>query len=192
LSPADDTYVSIRKEFAMSEEAREMMRVEREALEAERSALEANVRQMKVRHGMDKESLEILEMVKEGRVTPEQGTQLLEALRSQPSGMAMPAGGEKPRFVRVRVNVAGGDKEKVAVNVNLPVAMADLALKMLEKAEFTKNGEHIKFGEYMKDLGGMDVATILQMVKEGAEGKLVDVDIEGDNGERVKVEVIVD
>ena len=121
-----------------------MVRVEREALEAERSALEANVRRMKVRHGMDKESLEILEMVKEGRVTPEQGRQLLEAL------------------------------------------------KMLEKAEFTKDGEHIKFGDYMKDLGGMDVATILQMVKEGAEGKLVDVDIEGNDGEHVKVEVIVD
>jgi len=175
----------------MSGEAREMVRVEREALEAERSALEANVRRMKVRHGMDKESLEILEMVKEGRVTPEQGRQLLEALKSQPGAMAL-SPGEKPRFVRVRVNVAGGDKEKVAVNVNLPVAMADLALKMLEKAEFTKDGEHIKFGDYMKDLGGMDVATILQMVKEGAEGKLVDVDIEGNDGEHVKVEVIVD
>jgi uncharacterized protein with von Willebrand factor type A (vWA) domain len=169
----------------MPEETREMVR-------AERQALEADVRRMKVRHGMDKESLEILEMVKEGRVTPEQGTQLLEALKSQPSGVAMLSGGEKPKFVRVRVNVAGGEKEKVAVNVNLPVAMADLALKMLEKAEFTKDGEHIKFGDYMKDLGGMDVATILQMVKEGAEGKLVDVDIEGNDGETVKVEVIVD
>jgi len=43
----------------MSGEAREMVH-------AERQALEANVRAMKVRHGMDKESLEILEMVKEG------------------------------------------------------------------------------------------------------------------------------
>ena len=183
--------MSSRKEFTMSEEAREMVPAERQELEAERRTLEADVRRMKVRHGMDKESLEILEMVKEGRVTPEQGTQLLEALKSQPGAMAL-SPGEKPRFVRVRVNVAGGDKEKVAVNVNLPVAMADLALKMLEKAEFTKDGEHIKFGDYMKDLGGMDVATILQMVKEGAEGKLVDIDVQGDDGETVKVEVIVD
>ena len=183
----------------MSEDTREMVRAERDALEVDRRALEADrrelgadVRTMKARHGMDKESLEILEMVREGRVTPEQGTQLLEALRSQPSGLAALSGGEKPKFVRVRVNVVDGDKEKVAVNVNLPVAMADLALKMLEKAEFTKDGEHIKFGDYMKDLGGMDVATILQMVKEGAEGKLVDVDVQGDDGETVKVEVIVD
>ncbi len=38
----------------------------------------------------------------------------------------------------------------------------------------------------------MDVASILQMVKEGAEGKLVDVAVGGDDGESVKVEVIVD
>jgi len=147
---------------------------------------------MKVRTSMDKESLEILEMVREGRVSPEQGAQLLEALKSQPTGLSALPTGEKPKFVRVKVNVKGDKSEKVAVNVNLPVAMADLALKMLEKAEFTKDGEHIKFGEYLKDLQGLDVSTILQMVKEGAEGKLVDVDIDGEDGEKVKVEVIVD
>ncbi len=183
----------------MGEEARELVRAdkrgletERQALEVERQALKADLRAMKVRQGMDKESLEILEMVREGKVTPEQGAQLLEALRSQPSGVAALPAGEKPKFLRARVNVTGGGNEKVSVNVNLPVAMADLALKMLEKAEFTKDGEKIKFGEYVKELGGMDVATILQMVKEGAEGKLVDVDVEGDEGEHVKVEVIVD
>jgi hypothetical protein len=30
------------------------------------------------------------------------------------------------------------------------------------------------------------------MVKEGAEGKLVDVDVKGENDEQVKVEVTVD
>jgi len=140
---------------------------------------------------MDSEALEVLEMVKEGRVTPEQGVELLAALKSRPS-IAGAAVGERPRFIRVRVHVQGDEKEKVAVNCNLPVAMADLALKMLEQAKITKDGETIQFGDYLKDLQGMDISAILQMVKEGAEGKLVDVDIEGGKGEKVKVEVVVD
>ena len=139
------------------------------------------------------ESLEVLEMVKDGRVTPEQGTELLAALKSRSSGLAAAAGGgERPRFVRVRVNVQGDKEEKVAVNCNLPIAMADLALKVLESAKITQEGQTIEFGQYMKDLGGMDVATILQMVKEGAEGKLVDVHVDGDDGQKVNVEVVVD
>ena len=139
------------------------------------------------------EALEVLRMVQEGKVTPEQGAQLLEALKSQPLSVVATAE-EKPRFLRVRVNVREkeGEENKVSVNANLPIAMADLALKVLEKAEFTKGGETIRLGEYLKDLGGMDVSTILQMVKEGAEGKLVDVNVDGDKGEKVNVEVVVD
>ena len=153
--------------------------------------LEEDRQMVKVRHGMEKESLEVLEMVREGRVTPEEGAELLAALKSQPSFVAA-AGGEKPRFVRVRVNVQGGRGEKVAVNCNVPIAMADLALKVLQEAKITRDGETIQFGDYLKDLQGMDVSAILQMVKEGAEGKLVDVNVEGDKGETVRVEVIVD
>jgi hypothetical protein len=140
---------------------------------------------------MDREALEILEMVKDGKVTPEQGEQLLAALKSAPSAIS-PASEGKPRFVRVRVAVVNEGSKKVSVNANLPVAMADMALKMLEGAEFTKDGETVRFGEYLKQLGGMDIATVLQMVKDGAEGKLVDVDIQGDEDEQVKVEVVVD
>lgn len=140
---------------------------------------------------MDDEALEILNMVRDGKVTPEQGQELLLALRSGSSALA--AGpGDRPRFVRVRVDVQHEGRNKVAVNANLPIAMADMALKVLEGAEFTKDGEKVRFGEYLKQLGGMDVAGVLQMVKEGAEGKLVDVDIDGDDGEKVKVEVVVD
>jgi hypothetical protein len=139
------------------------------------------------------EALEVLEMVRDGRVTPEQGAQLLEALSSQPRELGAGAG-QRPRFVRVRVNVREreGEGDKVAVNLNLPIAMADLALKVLQDAKFTKDGETIQFGDYLKNLQGMDISTILQMVKDGAEGKLVDVEVDDKNGDQVKVEVIVD
>ena len=140
---------------------------------------------------MDQESLEILKMVEQGRVSPEQGAQLLEALKTGASRVPEP-GGARPRFVRVRVDIKGGDREAVAVNANLPIAMADLALKIMQEAKVTRDGETIQFGDYLKSLQGMDISTILQMVKDGAEGRLVDVEIGGDKGEKVKVEVIVD
>ena len=141
---------------------------------------------------MEQEALEILRMVQEGKVTPEQGAQLLEALKSPASGVS-PATGSRPRFVRAVVRVSDEQKkEKVMVNANLPVALADLALKMAESAKITKDGETIVLGDFLKNMGGVDISTILQMVKEGAEGKLVDVTVDGDKGEKVKVEVVVD
>ena len=141
---------------------------------------------------MDQEALEILEMVKAEKITAEQGAALLEALKSPTTAAPVLAGGGKPKFIRVRVNVNEDGGDNVAVNANLPIAMADLGLKLLQDAKFTKDGETVEFGQYLKNLGGMDVSTILQLVKEGAAGKLVDVDVTEHGGKKVKVEVVVD
>jgi hypothetical protein len=140
---------------------------------------------------MDQEALEILKMVSEGRITAEQGAQLLEALKAGAVSTLDPAG-RKPRFVRVKVNVNGEDGERVAVNLNVPIALADVVLKLAEGAKIQQGDQTIVLGDYVKKLSGMDFASLLQMVKEGAEGKLVDVDVKGENGEQVKVEVTVD
>jgi len=140
---------------------------------------------------MDNESLEILQMVREKKVTPEQGAELLAALKSPSAGERV-GGGEKPSFIRVKVDIAGEDGEKVAVNLNLPLALADLALKLAEGAKIQRGDETIVLGDYVKQLSGVDLASIMQLVKEGAEGKLVDVNINGEDGEKVQVEVIVD
>ena len=140
---------------------------------------------------MDQEALEILKMVSEGRITPEQGAQLLEALKTG-SVLTLDPGMKKPRFVRVKVNVDGAKDEKVAVNLNVPIALADIVLKLAEGAKIQQGDQTIQLGEYVKKLSGLDFASLLQMVKEGAEGKLVDVDVKGENDEQVKVEVTVD
>ena len=140
---------------------------------------------------MDSEALEILRMVQEGKVTPEQGAQLLEALKTS-SSTSLEPGGKKPRFLRVKVDVEGDKDEKVAVNMNIPLALADVALKLAEGAKIQRGDETIVLGDYVKRLSGLDFASLLQMVKEGAEGKLVDVNVQGEDGEKVKVEVTVD
>ena len=90
---------------------------------------------------MDQEAKDILQMVKDGKVTPEQGAGLLDALKASPSGE--PASGGKPRFLRVRVEVNEGGEKKVAVNANLPVALADLGLRIAQAAKITRDGETI-------------------------------------------------
>ncbi len=138
---------------------------------------------------MENEALEILNRVKEGKVTPEQASQLLEALKTQ-SAVPVAAGGSKARLIHLKVNVHEGDKDKVNVNVNLPLGLADLALKVATGMKFQSHGETFEIGDYLKNLSGVDFASILQLVKDGAQGKLVDVNVD-DNGTQVKVEAFV-
>ncbi len=143
---------------------------------------------------MDQGALEILAMVKEGKITPEQGAELLEATK-RPSAVTATAALStgKPRFVRVKVDIQGGEKnENVAVNLNVPIALADLVLKLAEGATFKQGDQTVVIGQYLKGLSGLDMASVLQLVKEGAQGKLVDVNVSGEAGEKVKVEIIVD
>ena len=69
---------------------------------------------------MDQEALEILEMVRGGKISAEQGAQLLEALKNPPPAALAPTG--KPRFIRVRVNV----KEKEGKTKRSANSIADL------------------------------------------------------------------
>ncbi|NIM04803.1 MAG: hypothetical protein GTO55_02525 [Armatimonadetes bacterium] len=139
---------------------------------------------------MESEALEVLQMVRDGKLTPEQGSEMLQALEAHSKSVSTPGEG-RPRFVRVRVNVK--DKEDdVNVNFNLPIALAELGLKLAQGAKISRRGETIVLGEYLKELSGVDLFGVMQMVKEGAEGKLVDVDVGGNDEEKVKVEVSVD
>lgn len=139
---------------------------------------------------MENEALEILNMVKEGKITPEQASQLLEALKTQSSAPVV-AGGNKPRFIRVKLNVHEDEKDKVNINVNLPLGLADLALKVANGLKIQSHGETIEVGDYLKNLSGMDFASVLQLVKDGAQGKLVDLNVNNDSNQ-VKIEVFVD
>lgn len=139
---------------------------------------------------MDQEALEILRMVQEGRVSAEQGAKLLEALKAPP-GTGPEAGRQKARFVRVHVEIQQEEGENVNVSLNLPLALADLALKLAEGMKIQHDGQSIQIGDYVAKLSGMDMGSILHMVKDGAEGKLVDVHLTEDE-RKIRVEVTVD
>lgn len=78
-------------------------------------------------------------------------------------------------FLRVRINSKDGDK----VNLNLPLSVAEILLK---------NGGIVIGDDKNNKLGalkGIDFEQILSLVKEGAVGKLVD--IESADGDTVEI-----
>jgi len=110
--------------------------------------------------------MRILNMVKDGQITAEEAARLLEALKSTaaPDGAAA-AETARARWLRVRVTDRATGKTKV--NVNVPIGLLDVGLKM---------GAH-----FAPDMGGMDWSAIQAAIKGGVHGRIVEVEDEEDN-----------
>lgn len=124
---------------------------------------------------MSDERLQILRMLEEGKVSAEEAAKLLEAV--DPPGERRPLageGGHRNRFLRV--HIVEGNKTKV--NVNLPLALARVALNFVPKDLLKEKG--------IDEL--VDLDQIVRMLEEGFEGKIVDVE-DGDSDTRVEVRV---
>ncbi len=118
--------------------------------------------------------MQILNMVAEGIISADEGAKLLAALepeQKKESDQSM-TGPSRPRWVRVRVTDLETGRNKV--NVNLPLGLVEVAARLGAR--------------FAPELQGMDVRDIVEQVKSGAQGKLVEVeDIE--DGERVEIYV---
>jgi hypothetical protein len=115
------------------------------------------------------ERMRILQMIQEGKISAEEGTNLLQALGSK-SQPAPPPPARDPRLLRVRITDLNTNKTKV--NVNVPMGLVNVGIKL--GARFAPAST------------GVDYDEIMEAIKSGASGKLVDVeDIE--SGERVEV-----
>ncbi len=120
---------------------------------------------------LKEERMQILNMIRDGKVSPEEGAKLLNALEgSQKSELAANAAATKGRFLRVRVTDMSTGKTKV--NVNLPLALVNIGLKMGAK--------------FAPDLEGVDASEIMDAIRAGTEGKIVDVE-DAEDGEKVEV-----
>jgi hypothetical protein len=120
------------------------------------------------------ERMQILKMIEAKQITAEEGAKLLAALgesdkRDQGAGAAL-SPGTGGKWFRVRVSDLRSGKRKV--NVNIPLGLVDVGLKM--GAKFAPGVE------------GLDMNQIITAIKSGGEGKIVDVEDEED-GEHVEV-----
>ena len=116
-----------------------------------------------------KERVKILQMIEEGKITAEEGAKLLAALAR---GKQSQSGLQEREAKWLRVRVSELDTGKTTVNVNLPIGLVDVGLRM--GARFVPDMEGIEFEELSDALRG------------GMTGKIIDV-VDEDEGQRVEI-----
>ena len=122
---------------------------------------------------VSEEKMQILNMVEDKKITVEEATELLATLDKDEEIIPR----KDVKWLKVRVYTLD-DQPKV--NVNIPISLVDVGLKLAKK-----------YDPKLKESGldKIDLDEILDAVKNGAEGKLVDVI---DEEEQTKVKVYVE
>lgn len=116
------------------------------------------------------EKLQILKMIEEGKITHEEGLELLNAIEEKDTVLST----SNAKWIKIRVY---DPDDKTKVNVNIPIALVDVGLKFA-----TKFSPELK----NSDLENINLEEIIQIIKSGAQGKIVDVTNE-ENGEKVEI-----
>jgi len=118
----------------------------------------------------------ILEMVKDGTITVEQGIQLLNALEPNVNGTPqkpnLPKKSINERMIRILVDSEDGER----VRVNLPMSLVKLGLDINNK---------LNVGGKSIDLNGIDLGQILSQIDDDLNGELITID--GKDGEKVRI-----
>lgn len=118
------------------------------------------------------ERMKILNMIKEGKISAEEGAKLLSALgdTSQTARVPPARGAGEPRWFRVRVTDLVNGKTKVSVNI--PIGLMEWGMQI---------GAH-----FAPEVENLDFEQIKGMLQSGVEGKVVDV-IDEEDGEHVEI-----
>lgn len=121
---------------------------------------------------LKEERLKILELLKEGTISPDQAESLLSALMSnQKEEVQLEVQKDKKSpFRMLKISVDSSDGEKVRVNI--PVEFA----KLLKKG---------KFGNVSLDEFDIDIDSLLEMINHGVIGEIITVDSE--DGDKVRI-----
>jgi hypothetical protein len=119
------------------------------------------------------ERMQILEMVEEGKINPSEAKELLDALEGDQEEITPKT---DAKWLKIRVRTMDDNPK---VNVNIPISLVDVGLKLAKK-----------FDPKMEEAGldQIDLDEIIEAVKSGAEGKIVDVEDE-ENQTKVKIYV---
>jgi hypothetical protein len=116
-----------------------------------------------------KDRLQILELLRDGRITSDEATRLLQALQSNTVKATATTGGN-PRWVRIKVT----DLRSAAVkfNISLPTSLVKVGLRM---------GAQFGTGDV-----SFDTAQVMEAIRSGAIGKIAELLSEEEN-ERVEI-----
>lgn len=118
------------------------------------------------------ERMQILRMIEEGKISAAEGAELLRALDRAAQGASSEPlkGTSKPRWFRVRVTDIKTGRKKV--DVNIPMGLVNVGIKMGAK--------------FAPEIDGAQYEAIMDAVSSGQQGKVLDVYDEED-GEHVEI-----
>ncbi len=121
---------------------------------------------------MSEETLKILEMVKSQKISVEDGEKLLETINKKSNSSETHP---NKKFLRVRV-LEGSDKK---VNVNIPLALAEVGLRMIPEEKLKLNNQQISVNQ------------LLDLIEAGTEGELVNIQAMED-GKETRINITID
>lgn len=116
-----------------------------------------------------KDRLQILEMLREGRITADEATRLLRALQANAPRPAQ-GSGQNPRWVRIKVTDLRNNAIKF--NISLPTSLVKVGLRM---------GAQFGTGDV-----SLDTAQVMEAIQAGAIGKIAELRSDEEN-ERVEI-----
>lgn len=120
------------------------------------------------------ERMKILKMIDEGKISAEEGAKLLSALSDSRSramtGSGLNRSAGTARWLRVKVTDVATGRSKATVQI--PISLLDAGLKI---------GAH-----FAPEVEGVDLNQLMDAVRSGVTGKLVDV-IDDEDGEHVEI-----
>ncbi len=118
------------------------------------------------------ERMQILRMIEEGKISAAEGADLLRALETADRGSDSEPlkGSSRPRWFRVRVTDIKTGRKKV--DVNIPMGLVNVGIKMGAK--------------FAPEIDGTQYEAIMDAVREGQQGKIMDV-LDEEDGEHVEI-----
>lgn len=129
---------------------------------------------------LKEEKLQILNMVEDGKITSQEGMNLLQAISGKNGTKKEYSNNRNPKWFKVKISESDS---KNKVNVTIPLSLINLGMKFANRFAPSFIPELESAG-----LSEEDICEIFEEIKNGASGKIVD--IESEDGE--KVEIIVE
>jgi hypothetical protein len=136
---------------------------------------------------MNEDKKIILDMLAEGKITSEEADKLLNKLNNccdhcecgencNCEKSSKPVKANHKRFLHIKVN----EGDNATVNINIPLVLAEVGLKLIPKKQLAILEEK-----------NIDIHAILDMVQNGTDDAIMDVDTIND-GKPVSVKIYID
>lgn len=141
---------------------------------------------------MNEEALKILKMIEEGKITAEEGKNLLDALgggEEEIKTKITAAPEKKNKILRVIVDAKGDDNDNAKVRVNIPLEVAKKIAGLTALIPKEAKNEMMEKGI---DIDAINLEELIGMFQDGLiDENLVDIE-SGNSGKGASVRVYVD